>query len=455
MAFLAVMLVTVLSVEGLLSLTTGRSLLRQAPRVFEADFGFDRIASAPPTAVELERAARENPGPYWLHPDPRVGIALRPSSELTLARAPVHTGGMGLRSTPAPPVSEASGSEVVRVAVVGASIPFGLGVADGETIAARLQELFAHVPVRGATVAVPLWSYRNALHFLLDHWDQLRPDVVLYMPFFNDLGDTPVVDAAGFRADWPDAMGPRPWPPVDRRKDLIWKRLAFAIRNGSLPLHEDDLGSIAIEADLSPASSRRYDENATGLARLARHCRQRGAKLAILAYREHPHTWHLISRLQHLLRESGEEVPIVPFFRALHRRFKLGWDPHPNAETQRVMALWTARKLVELGWLPPPPDPSEPAWQRAPRLYRGHRSRPFTPEEIRSRSDESRLEALAITTAEIDFESGRGMKQVIAGLTWEGTATTGLLALLRRGHELELTLEPLDGGFGGGDLQAA
>jgi hypothetical protein len=430
-ATLAVVAVTVLAAEGLVSLAYGRSLLRRLPELLDSGRAFDLLAPSAPDAT-----AADDSGPYRLHPDPRVGLVLKSATRVTVARQSVETTWFGLRR-PRHDLAADAPEAVTTVAVVGASIPFGLGVGDEETLAARLEELFPGT-VRGWTVAIPRWSHANAVCFLLDHWPTLRPDVVLYMPYDNDLGDTPVVSASGYRRAWPDPANPRPWLPIDQPQDRrVWKRKLWQIRHRQADLEERDLGTLAIESDLAPESSRRFDAAAASIERLARRVEAEGARLALLLYEDSPHDWHLLRRLY----DRGLELPVIPLFRKVAPELQLGWDPHPNARTQQVMAQWAAAELVRLGWLE---VAANAEWPEIPGAYLELRAPARPPAELRRLSDRARRQADQEMTAEVDFVAGRGSKQVYGGLTAGGLATTGLLAMLPRGDILEVEVHALE-----------
>src|SRR5262249_10216748 len=153
---------------------------------------------------------------------------------------------------------------------------------DEDTIANRLEELLERTrgplarPVVCRTVAMARWNHRNAVQFVLDHLDELRPDLAVYLPFMNDLSDTLI--EGGDPEPYPDPASPDPWLPV--RSHVTARLLAHLIasRDGGLAgLDAGDFGPDALTSDLSPESSRRYDEDVASIARLSEVLAARGA----------------------------------------------------------------------------------------------------------------------------------------------------------------------------------
>ena len=431
----AIAIVTGLTVEGFVSVTTGRSFLRRLPQLFgvSIDGGMPR-----PNDHDRVLAGAQNPGPYWLHPDPRVGITLRPDSRVGVADMVVRTDALGMRLRPGvePP------GDALRIVVVGASIPFGWRLKDEQTLAHQLERRLTEASDGSQafvclTVAIPRWSFRSAIHFVLDHWQDLRPDIILYMPFANDMADTFVVTASGDRKSWPDASSPHPWTPVEH---LHVRRYLERLRSGAgfAALRGKQRGVQAIEADASPESSRWYDDNAASIARLARFVERRGKRFGLLLYTDSIYQGHLLCRL----RATGARLLEIPLFRRVEPEFRFTGDSHPNATAVSVMALWTAESLIRAGWLPGVSQMTLPA---VPGAYEGARALPRSFEEYRELCLARRELAGAVALNEVDFRTGKGLKQVYGGLSPSGYGTTGMLIMLApAGPRLLVRLQGVD-----------
>ena len=285
--------VTLLLVEGSVSFLLGRSLLRPRPFV-----GLATLMSSG-DGVEMATDSREQ---FRIHPDPRVGFALRRGEGMKILESTFSADRLGVRGRPGgagPPGAR-------RVVILGDSVAFGAGVNDDETLACQLETMLASALAEGAapitchTVASTGWNHRNAVSFLLDHYDEYDPDWIVYIPIENDLTDTYGVYENGNRRIGHDAVSPRPWIAVnDEPRFLLTYHLAQRVWDGEVSetIDPSEVGPAAITADLSAESSRRYDENVASIARLRRAADARGARVALLFYTEEAsrngHTWIL------------------------------------------------------------------------------------------------------------------------------------------------------------------
>ncbi|HZM00970.1 MAG TPA: hypothetical protein VFD43_12040, partial [Planctomycetota bacterium] len=430
-----------LACEGLSSLVLGRSLLRRVPGLAGLLPEVAPLAWLPIDESQRALAGASNPGLYRLDADPLVGYTLRADAELTIGNGRIRSDALGLRSRPSP--AEPKGA--LRIAVVGASIPFGHGLDDDETIAHRLEQILTEArgpearPIVCRTVAMGRWSACNASQFLLDHWIELAPDIVLYMPFINDLSDTDRVDETGQRRSAPDPTARDPWLCVGS-ENLMRLRARFidASERGVIRLAPAETGADALLADLSPESSWRYDRNAACLLALSEALGRRHGRLALLVYTESDHDWHLLSRLQAV----APELAVVPLLRYAPPEFRLPDNYHPHAETARVLALWIAEELLARGWVdrgagrPLPPTPE---------AYSDLRARPVSPADVARRSQEAHERDRAALLPAIDLRTGYGFRQVLGGLDESGIVGSRMLVLLApAGEALELQLAPIE-----------
>lgn len=436
-ASLLVAAATLLMLEGALSVASQPLLLR---RLSQLRGGGDSADLRPLSDEERRRAAAENPGIWRAHVDPRVGYVLRTYSDLAIHEGKIRSDGLGLRQRPLPPPAR----EPFRIAVMGASIPFGYGLSDDETLAARLEAALVAVrgpdsqPVICRTVAMGRWNTLNAVSFLRDHMHDLRPDLVLFMPYRNDLSDTDAVDEAGHRRAAPDPAQPDPWLSVRSDDASLRERLVLSLMGtGRLEPGGRLVGPDALVGDLTAESSRRYDDNAARILRLRADLAARGARLAYLLYQEDPHAFHLLARLQ----ASAPDLEVIPLLSEVPVEFQLEGDPHPNAATVAVLAGWVARELIERGLVQGGPGPLPGA---APRAYEERRAQRRSVAEIEALSRQAHAEALAALQPAIEFGSGRGVRQIYGGIGLGGTCGPRFAAVLaRRGPALQVELAAL------------
>ena len=448
--FFATLALVALCAEGALSLLGGHSLRELDPdwRAASAPGPVTPPAAAPaasPGAPPADGPAADEPsaaGPkpqlYAAHDDPLVGYVLKPDTEQWIFDGRIQSDHLGLRRRPGPPPLP----EATRLVVLGDSIAFGLGVSDDRVLAARLEARLAEArgdglpPVVCRTVATPSWNWRAAGAFLLDHWDELRPEIVLYLPCFNDVWDLDGTTLDGGRRPCPDPSSADPWLTVSVRvMQMIETRPLLAAQGGTLS--EEDLGADAVRSDLCAESRRRHDENAAGIAELGRRLAARGCRLAIVWHSLDDYTRFLGERLARL----APELPQITLLQWTRAEFTLGVDPHPNAEAHDVFATWLAEDLLARGWVSAGAGRALPA---VPRAYTELRGATPTPDECRAWSEQARERWRSRLRPEIDFVGGSGLLQVFGGVNSDRSARSRLLAILApEGRRLELDLAPL------------
>lgn len=421
---------TLLVVEGILSLTKGRSL-RGGPQA-----SADRIIVQHDDAARLALSA-STPGLYRYHPDPLVGMVLKPGEGLPTLGALYDADVDGLRVRPGPPPDP----DARRVVILGDSVAFGFGVADDETIAAHLERVLADVrgddadPVVCITAAAPGWNHGNALRFLDDHWTALRPDVLVYLPIDNDLTDTFTVTEGGHRRAGIDLSQRDPWLRVDNESGYAYlARLGALFADGrrSVDGLPDDLaiGAPALTSDLGQESRARYDRNAGSIVRMARRAEWNGAHFAVLHYREPTHGDGYVWILRERLARQDVAILEIGGFTDPPPTCRLPSNPHPNATGNLALATWLAEALLARGWIDRGDDRPLPA---APAEARGKRAAEHAPERVAEGARAARERARAALERRIDLRTGQGAAQVYGGLNPDGSLSTRLLALLPGG----------------------
>jgi hypothetical protein len=417
--------------EGLARALAGRSLLGLAPG--------PRML-APRNEAERRSAASGNAGPYAVHRDPRVGYVLRADTVLDVGGVAVRSDALGLRRR----TGAAHAGPALRVVVLGDSVAFGLGVADDETLAEQLERRLEALrppdapPVEVLTVAQPGWNTRNAVSFLLDHWDVLRPDVVVYLPVANDLDDTNGLLESGFLTPAPDPAQADPWlSSAAGASQALQRKILAGLDEAGLQQLKQRAGPKALDSDLSPESSRRYDDNARLLVELAAVLEREGGHLVVANFIDEPYT----QRLQARLEQQPQRIPILPLFTWLQGDMILPDDPHPNAETLGAAATWIAADLVQRGWAPARPDAAAPG---AGERFERWRAAPRTPEAALHLAAVARAADRAALRPAVDFSTFEGISQVYGNLNRDGSAGARLTLLLPCGAErLQVELDPL------------
>jgi hypothetical protein len=432
--------VALLCAEGGLSLL-GRPTLHD---LLDAD---GDVGRRPPGRL-LDDASRRTgaagDGIYADHPDPLVRYTLRPDSTFDILGGSVQTNALGFRRRPGPPAS----ADALRVVVLGDSVAFGYGVDDEQTLAARLELHLNAVrgtesrPVACETLAVPSWNHRAAVAALRDHWDAYRPDIVVYVPVHNDLSDANSVLSTGQMRLQPDPTAHDPWLIVSRSR-LAGLEATFGAYLGSQGRSRGEIealyGPCAIEADLSPESSRRYDENAESIRALDRLVRERDARLIVAQSAPNAYSWQLLDRLS----TANAAIPILFFERHVPEGHTLVVNNHPNARTLDTRAIWLAADLLRRKWLDPGAGNALPD---VPPDYADLRMPPLGAAEYRRLAEQSRQDARSALHHEVDLREGRGLRQVYGGLNPDTTAGMTLLLLLDgAGPRLELRFAPLPG----------
>lgn len=374
-------------------------------------------------------------GPYVRHVDPRVGYVLAPSTSFALLESTVTTDahGMRRRAGGAPP------DDARVVLVVGDSVAFGFGVDDDECLAHALETLLDDPAVRGAdgrrvvcrTVAVPSWNHASPLAYLRHEIERLAPDVVLYLPVHNDLADTSGVTSLGTRREEPVVTSPTPLVEValGRAGDLERAARAQAGLRGE-PLDDDELGVDALESDVAATSRRRYAAAVDSIVALRDLAARHGARFALLMTGAADFGRLVRARL---VERGGDVAELaagaIPLLQSTVARFTLGYDPHPNAATLAVWAGWIGRDLAARGWVDARDDAS---WPEVPDDYARHRRVVAPDEALVAGAAAHRSSTAAAFATEIDFATGRGVRQVLGGINANGYARTGLRVAVAR-----------------------
>lgn len=431
------LLLTLLVVEGALSLFSGVSLRDrikgQTERYLPSDQ--DRIA-----------AAAALPGEYRSHPDPLVSYYMKMLEGYKTHRAEASTDLLGLRSR-LRPMPE---GDAFCIAVLGDSVAFGTGLNDDEVISNQLEAILdpmrdpAFPPIICKTVAAPGWNHANAIRFLINHFDAIDPDVVVYMPVSNDLVDSFGVTEAGHRRLKPDYFSPYPLLSINiESNDLFQHYFRQAVIKGlkSAMISGEEIGPFALNCDLSPTSRRRYDANVDSIELLSRFLHAQGRHLRILHHAEDlihtGYAWILRERML----DRGLRIPEIAGLTKLQKYHTLDGNPHPNADTARALAIWIAEGMIADNLITLAEGRTLP---EVPAVAKKSKAVPRSEAEIRGFAAEFREESLAKLQSTVDTSTARGFHQVFGGLNPDGTMGIRFLTLLKpKGPNLTVRLSAL------------
>ncbi|MFT7462184.1 MAG: lysophospholipase L1-like esterase, partial [Pseudohongiellaceae bacterium] len=279
---------------------------------------------------------------------------------------------------------------------------------------------------------------RQLLHFLIDHLQYLKPDIVVFMPVNNDLTDTFGVTEGGHRALMPDVAQPDPYLSVHDEPliGFITRALEAARAKGvALELGPDAAGAKALTADLSAESQRRYDAAAESIALLQRVLQQVDARLLLAFHEEDAYGWTLRARLL----AAHIDGPSVPLFSRIPRAYRLPDDSHPSPEGQSFMARWIADDLLRRGWVDGGAGQTQPP---LPEELLSYRAVEPTPADVLEKANEASNVARDLLQSRIDLSTGQGIYQIYGGLNQDGSMGSALSAVLASGAALEVTLAP-------------
>ncbi|MEQ1895285.1 MAG: hypothetical protein ABL998_22325, partial [Planctomycetota bacterium] len=316
-------LVALLVFEGGLALFTGRSLRRLGRRAW-----YEELAQETTSARDARLLAARTVGPFRVPEDPLVSFTLKLDSEFEFLGERVRSDALGLRQRVGLPREEGD----FHLVLLGDSVAYGHGLAAEQALGPRLEALLeerragGEPALRVTTVALPGWNHTNSTRFLLDHLETFAPDLVLFVPVYNDLDDALGVSEAGHRRLRADPNSSMPLmnaagPPALLRE---MARNSHGLAGLRL-LQEADPGQWRMKSGLTATSRGRIDAMVASLALLATRLERRGARLALAPCEQD----ELSRRVRAGLLERGLALAEAAMLDLFTPADGLGKNPHP------------------------------------------------------------------------------------------------------------------------------
>ncbi|MHC4850385.1 MAG: hypothetical protein ACYTF5_00060 [Planctomycetota bacterium] len=396
------------------------------------------------TDEERIAAAALTRGPFSLAVDPHVAFTMRRGATRKILDVPAHMDKWGMRRRVGPTAVDSA----TRIAVLGDSVAFGVGVEDDQTIAHQLEELLAGTMAAGQprpvvfTVACPSWNNRNACRYLKNHVARLRPDIVMFMPVGNDIHDSYAINEVGHPSlEFDPALGAGEAHTSTEQWNLLvslWKRAPTVKQLEIVAAGGPEAVPHVTLSGLSPESKRRWRAIVADIRDLHERLQARGSRLAATFFRHGPYEF--------LFRMNvGEAVPAVPIVWTVNTQEaydQLPQDPHPNAEFARALAWYMAEFLLEKGWVPGAGSaPLPPLDER----YARRKSRQYELVEVEEILSKFRATWTQFFESRIDLSDCTGFHQIYGAVYADGMVDRNLRAALRcSGQErLQLTIDRL------------
>jgi lysophospholipase L1-like esterase len=237
--------------------------------------------------------------------DPQLVFEARPNLDLRLAGWRVVTDGNGLRMRDTPPSEPTPAGEPLRIAVVGASGSFGLGVQAGQAwpwcMADRLQAVLDH-PVEVLNVSVSAYVATQEARIFELRALPWHPDLVVW---HYDHRDAFPVDPPG------KIIVPGPEEGDNPLHSALLKLILRRCRVAALQQPEYLMVNQQRSADGYFCGGPLYDAHLDALSRVGAQCRAQGISLALFVFDAFLSPGHAAQRHYDTLH-----APLLPALRA-------------------------------------------------------------------------------------------------------------------------------------------
>ena len=421
---LAAMVLGALLFEGVWSLATGRSLLRRAA-------GRGRLPKIDLDDAERAALAARTEGPFAFDPDPEVRFRMKSSCEREILGAVATTDEWGMRVR----VGPTPAADAFRIVVLGDSVAFGYGLRDDQTFAARLEEILAAgMSPRPfvQTVASVGWNGRGTMRYLRNHLGRLRPDLVIHIPYTNDLDDAVRVNEVG-HMERSGSFEDGPFTPficLESYGQFMFGMFERMPRNRLVELGltgDPDLVAPAQSTRITPYSRRRWSILEEAYADTIRRVEAQGGHfVAFTLFGDRSNGLFA----EALLRVRGDLMVESLMARPMDKDTLDGG--HPTAERVEQGARLMARRLAEKGLLPGL-DPAKLPPVAPEFLARG--GAPFDANRNTQELDRFRAELAGYMGRRIDLATGEGFRQIYGGLQLDGTVGKAAFFTLHSGGD--------------------
>jgi lysophospholipase L1-like esterase len=271
-------------------------------------------------------------------PRPDMGHRHRSNAEARLMGVTVRTDSRGFRS---PEIADEAAPGVARIAFVGDSITLGWGVAENETFARQIANMFAASGRKVEAFNMGVGNYNTTQEHALfrDRGAQLKPDIIVLCYFINDAEPMPDYGADS----WLDEHSAA-WVVLRYRLDSLSRQFGQTL-------------------DWRHYYHGLYDPNAKGwkqtrdaMSTLAMTARQLGGRLVVFNIPElrelQPYPFaDITARVREVV--EAENVPFVDLLSTVERQEPASlWvtvpDPHPNARAASAFAKGMLPKISTL-----------------------------------------------------------------------------------------------------------
>lgn len=305
--------------------------------------------------------------------DPRLIFTLRPDQEAYTADKKATINARGLRG-PLVPYERTSGT--LRILILGDSIAFGYGVAESDSVGARLAARLAGRGLRAEVIntGVPSYNVEQEVGYLAAEGLRYRPDWVLLAVCWNDINEKSSVRVTP--DGWLATAGDREAGPLVtlmetpagyvlrnlfKRSRLLYAvtQVLRGVRDYFQPEEHAQFRDDVLAGRESPKVARGWERMETSLLDLARQGKEAGLRILVVTFpllpaleKDSPGSSYP-SRVLSLAQAAGLDTKdLTPAYRAAfqgHDSLFIPYDAdHPNARGHDLAAAEIEAALVDL-----------------------------------------------------------------------------------------------------------
>ncbi|MBI3819011.1 MAG: hypothetical protein HY286_10005 [Planctomycetes bacterium] len=254
----------------------------------------------------------------------------------------LSTNSLGMRSP-----ELAAEKKLPRIMLLGDSFTFGYGLVEGEPFSDVLAERLKGV-AEIANAAVSGFEIQDSTAQFLRFVDRVNPDCVVVTFVSNDLDDSRVYQSGA-------SGGYVREPRVEELKDGIFASTTnlnrIAAMEGMQGETKDKFiikfskGSDYLPWGIGPFARKRWEHYKSEFAKIVNAAKARNAR--VIMYTFAPRQSPIVGKLYEVSQEFGVPLAVQdPSLDLNDPQYKLSWDPHPNAEANKIFADRLLRVLV-------------------------------------------------------------------------------------------------------------